>query len=161
MISTLTGPPLSSLTGGTSYPPETHSWWVSGYRDYLSVWASAGIPVLVIRDTPVPRETISSIPDCLAIHGNDATSCSGPRGRWVQPDPLAEAATSLANSRVGVVDLTDLFCDNSQCFAVVGGVVVYFDGSHLTATFARTVAPVLAPYLEAMVHHRPVPTGSQ
>lgn len=154
VVSALTGSPLTSLTGGTSYPPETHSRWVSGYRDYLSVWADAGIPVLVIRDTPVPRETVASVPDCLAIHDNDVDSCSGPRERWVRPDPLAEAAVGMVNPRVQVVDLTELFCDSSQCFAVVGGVVVYFDGSHLTTTFARTMAPVLGPYLEAILQHR-------
>lgn len=30
-----------------------------------------------------------------------------------------------------------------MCRAVVGGVVVYYDGTHLTATYARTLAQPL------------------
>ena len=44
-------------------------------------------------------------------------------------------------------DLTDHICDGETCRAVNGGVITYFDGSHLTATYAHT----LAPYLDAPI----------
>jgi hypothetical protein len=39
--------------------------------------------------------------------------------------------------------MTDYLCDGETCSAAVGGVPVYFDVSHLTATYARTLAPYL------------------
>jgi hypothetical protein len=41
------------------------------------------------------------------------------------------------------VDLNDGICGPDTCAAVVGGVIVYSDGSHLTATYARTLWPLL------------------
>ena len=37
-----------------------------------------------------------------------------------------------------------MFCDAEVCHGVVGGVIAYFDHGHMTATFARTLAPRLA-----------------
>jgi len=52
---------------------------------------------------------------------------------------------------VTTADLTDRICTASRCPAVVGGVLAYFDGSHLTATYSRTLAPYLAgPVREAL-----------
>ncbi|HZE67761.1 MAG TPA: SGNH hydrolase domain-containing protein, partial [Sporichthyaceae bacterium] len=59
------------------------------------------------------------------------------------PDPVGEAVAALRDRRLRVVDLDDHICGRTECAGAVGGVVVYFDGSHLTATFARTLAPYL------------------
>lgn len=40
------------------------------------------------------------------------------------------------------------FCEDGKCYRVIGGVVVYFDGSHISATYARTLAPYMAGPLE-------------
>ena len=47
-----------------------------------------------------------------------------------------------------LVDLTDHICGPTVCSAVTGGVITYFDASHLTATYAATLAPYLAPVIE-------------
>jgi hypothetical protein len=57
------------------------------------------------------------------------------------------AVRSVDDPDVVALDLNDHICTDHTCPAVVGGVVVYFDGSHLTATYARTLAPYLAPAL--------------
>jgi hypothetical protein len=33
------------------------------------------------------------------------------------------------------------FCTSTVCPAVIGSVVAYFDASHMTATYSRTLAP--------------------
>ena len=40
-----------------------------------------------------------------------------------------------------VVDLTRYYCTATVCPAVIGGVVVHRDPTHLTNTFAKTLAP--------------------
>ena len=44
---------------------------------------------------------------------------------------------------VTVLDLNDLICEPAVCSPVVGNVLVYWDGSHIGATFMRTLAPEL------------------
>jgi hypothetical protein len=77
--------------------------------------------------------------------------CSGPRSRWVPDDPLAQAVREAGRDSLSVVDLNDHLCDGDVCLPVVGGVTVYSDASHMTATFARTLAPYLdRPLAEAV-----------
>jgi hypothetical protein len=45
--------------------------------------------------------------------------------------------------KVRIVDLSDYFCDVRLCYPVIGNVLVYRQLDHLTATYARTLAPIL------------------
>jgi hypothetical protein len=98
--------------------------------------------VLVIRDTPIAG---FNIPDCVAAHADDTSACDGARSAWVTPDPLVAAADRVDSPDVRTVDLNDHFCDDDTCYAVLGGVLVYFDHMHAGATFIGTVAPYLRP----------------
>lgn len=117
-----------------------------GYDAYLKEWLDRGVNLLVIRDDPLPLATIGSPPDCVAKHQGDFDKCSAPRSAWVRPDPLVEAARDTGSSNVSVADLTDYFCDD-RCYSVIGRAMVYFDATHITATYARTLAPYLEPYV--------------
>ncbi len=112
-----------------------------GYQQILERWTRAGLRVVGIHDTPAPGR---QVPDCVAAHLDHLAACDGPRDKWVPAEPLAEAADRLGSPQVSMVDLTDHICTDTVCPAVVGDVVVYFDGSHLTATYNRTLAPYLA-----------------
>ncbi|MGQ0468133.1 MAG: acyltransferase family protein [Sporichthyaceae bacterium] len=155
VISQFTGGLAKGLVdAGPAYPPRTHDHWVAGYRDYLATWVRAGVPVLVLRDVPMPRTTLASVPDCLSAHRSNFAACSGARSTWVRPDPLVEAATSLRSPLASSADLTDWMCDAQRCFGAIGTVPVYFDSTHLGATFATTMAPVVAPYLDSALRTR-------
>jgi hypothetical protein len=122
-----------------------------GYRSYLRRWAQSGARVLVIKDVHAPPKKLGRIPDCLADHERKPSACTwaldtktpkNPQAyRWV--DPLARAARELGDPRVDVISMDDVLCPGGTCRPVIGGVVVFFDASHLTATYARTLAPVL------------------
>ena len=66
--------------------------------------------------------------------------------------PRAQALGSLnglapavaATPGAHYVDLTNFFCDPTNCLPVIGHVVVHVDFDHMTATFARTLSPFLA-----------------
>ncbi|MBX3097973.1 MAG: acyltransferase [Salinibacterium sp.] len=115
---------------------------VDGYTSVLTAWADT--PVLVIRDAPLPG---FDIPECVATKG--LGECDGSRDTWVTPDPLAVAAQRLAQPGLSSVDLENLFCSDLTCYSVIGGVLVYVDYSHFGSTFARTLAPYLAPALDS------------
>lgn len=118
--------------------------YTAGFRKSLDSLASTGVPVVVIRDTPIPIDGgIDSVPDCVALHSDDRGACSGPRAAWLPADPSIAAARQLRDRGVSVADLTDAFCGATTCWGTVGGVIVYSDGHHVTSTYARTVAPRL------------------
>ncbi|MGQ0467866.1 MAG: acyltransferase family protein [Sporichthyaceae bacterium] len=116
-----------------------------GYREFVKQWLDSDKKVLVIRDTPLPDATIESVPDCLAQNGKNPAACSGPREKWMRPDPLADAAKDIKDKRVSVANLSDWFCSEARCPSVIGRATVYFDASHMTATYSRSLAPVLQP----------------
>jgi hypothetical protein len=52
---------------------------------------------------------------------------------------------------VTAIDTTPYFCDRTFCHALIGGVVVYFDEHHLTATYAVTLARAVGPQLAGLL----------
>jgi hypothetical protein len=118
------------------------------YADTLRAITSSGTRVLVLRDVP---SAVTSAPDCVAAHLDDVTACSHPVSQAVPADPLFDAATADTSGLVSTLDLTDRFCRDGVCHAVLGGLIAYFDHGHLTTTFARTLVPDVGPALERAV----------
>jgi peptidoglycan/LPS O-acetylase OafA/YrhL len=99
----------------------------------------AGIPVLVVRDTPAMG---SDVPDCVARHPGALERCEVPRDVALPSnDPVLAAARGTRGVRLA--DLGAFICDGDRCPPVVGGVLVYRDDNHLTATYTKTLAPML------------------
>lgn len=117
-----------------------------GYARVLGGIADAGIPVLAIRDTPAPGR---DIPDCVASKHDHYDACSGRRATWLPPDPVTDVVAAADSPLLRLADLTDRFCGRTECRAVNGNVITYFDGHHITATYAHTLAPYLEPALLA------------
>lgn len=116
--------------------------WRRGYERYLKVWAEQDRNVLVVRDSPVPR---ASVPECLQRNPTRYSVCAGVRSKWLPPDPLVEAAKAVGSERFHIADLSRYMCTPDQCPAVIGGMLVYRDGSHLSATWIRAFGGFLEP----------------
>jgi hypothetical protein len=138
---------ISVGAAGKSFE-ESGQLYSDGMEDVLRQWDSAGLRVLVLRDTPAPS---TSIPDCLAQHPDDLSACDGPRDEWLPEDQSESAVERVGSSRITWLDLTSHICPTEKCGAVIGGVVTYFDGSHLTATYAGTLDRYLGPPLRRLV----------
>lgn len=117
---------------------------IAGYRSYLESWSDHGTPILIIRDTPYPGNTLKNIPDCVSVAKDANAECSGTRDSWTWMDPLASAAQEMDRTNVRVLDPTEYFCPTDVCPAVIGDTIVYFDASHITATYAQSLAPLLS-----------------
>ena len=126
-----------------------------GYTSYLTRWSEAGTNILVVEDTPFPHRTVVSVPDCLARHRTDQAACAGTPHDWRRLDPLYDVATSLGLPGVSTLAVDRYFCTESTCPAVIGSVVVYFDGSHMTATYARSITPFVEPEILAALERSP------
>ena len=120
----------------------------AAYTRTIDGFTAAGSRVLVLRDTP---NMGGSVPDCLATSPDGARGCAVPRATGLEVDPLGLAAAADGSGKVGMLDVTDLLCDDSSCHAVIGGVIVYFDHGHMTATFARSLAPTVATAVDGVL----------
>jgi hypothetical protein len=101
-----------------------------------------GAELLLIRGTPRPGEHVD---DCLAA-GNHPDQC-GPTTEHIAPDnPLEQVPIPDGAHHI---DLLEHVCpegmttDSDNCPAVVGNVVVWYDGSHLTNQYVATMTPII------------------
>ena len=127
--------PAKVITTGTV--SDGHGEFVPpGYVDQWRRLDRAGIEVVALRDTarwgwhPV---------DCLWSTDGDDRRCEVARARSLATTNPLDAVPDLPGN-VASVDLTNRLCSADTCPAVIGDRVVYWDYSHLTATFARSLA---------------------
>jgi hypothetical protein len=99
----------------------------------------AGIPFATIQHTPWQ---LHDVPTCLSTAGGTVSKCSGARDKVRRDGALRVAARTY--EEIKVLDLEDVLCVGEVCPVVIGNVLVYRDFHHLTATYARTLAPALA-----------------
>lgn len=125
-------------------------WPAEVVRSAMQPLLDAGKEVVVLRAVPTTNGVTPDgrvglrevkMPDCIAASRAEDDPCAGPRAARVVLDSITEGVRGLPGARV--VDLTHHFCDPARCHGVIGGVVVYADGSHLTGTFSRSLAPFL------------------
>jgi peptidoglycan/LPS O-acetylase OafA/YrhL len=109
-----------------------------GLRRTWHELSRAGIEIAVMRHTPVQSR---SVLECLSSADASIEKCSATRERALVGGPMDVAARD--NPEVRLIDMTDQFCSAPLCPVVIGNVLVYSDGHHLTATYARTLAPML------------------
>lgn len=120
---------------------------------YVAKWrqiASLGIDVLAVRDTPWH---LSPPGECVDVFGAANPRCQRPRALvFARDDPSTQV--EVVPLRFRRIDLTDRFCDEENCPPVVGHIQVYRDKHHLSATFAASLGPALAPHLRAWIDGR-------
>ena len=117
---------------------------ISGLEEAWSTVIDQGIPVLAIKDSPMP---IAKVIRCLEI--NAPKDCTLPRTEAFLFDPQIQAVERLNNELVTLVKFDDVYCDKTKCFSVIGIAIVYRDANHLTSTFTRTLARFLSPSIQS------------
>ena len=117
----------------------------AGFAEAWSTQAQ-GAPIVTIVDNPDLDDDPNK---CLRL--NAPGDCAVPRNDVLsETDAAAEAARSMP-SQVTLLDFTDTFCDDDECFAVISGANVYRDQDHLTVTFAGTMGPFIGDALAAAI----------
>lgn len=124
-------------TGAATFRPD-----VEGLRGAALARMIERLPgrVVVIADTPAWN---LDVPSCLSSHARDIRACAMPRKLALSGGILARERAATRATGAGLVNLTRAICDADPCPAVVNGRIVLRDSHHLTATFARSLAPVL------------------
>jgi hypothetical protein len=116
---------------------------VDGLVDAWESVVDTGARLLVVKDNPLPIDENLS---CLELAaGNLEDACTLPVEDALKWDVQVPAFAAIDDPDVAFVDLDDAYCWDGSCRAVAGGAQVYRDrDGHITATWARSLAPVIA-----------------
>jgi peptidoglycan/LPS O-acetylase OafA/YrhL len=137
------------MSGDTEYTPfgpggeelsgdEAAEAMEAGYLRTLRRIEAAGPHTVVIRDNP---SSIEDVPSCVSEDIQHLGRCAFPRRKeW---DREYDVRAAKASPETHLVDFIGDICPGEVCRAVIGNALTYRDKDHLTATFARTLEPML------------------
>jgi hypothetical protein len=115
---------------------------VTGMRASWAKITAAGAKVLVIADTPSPDFDIDQ---CVDDHRDDLTQCTYPKSiRTGRGGYTTQALAVTGQPNVTLLDFYDIICPMPRCWPVIGTVLIYRSGSHITASYVRTMTPRIA-----------------
>ncbi len=135
---------MADLRSGFVDAPER----IPGYAESVAKVRASGAEVIWLADVPL-ADTIYTRrdgPQCLEAFGQ----CTNPVSRALAASVVTEKVQQLVPD-LPVIETRSQFCDDAQCYAALGGVSVYFDGSHLTGTYSRSLGQWLARELRTCI----------
>jgi hypothetical protein len=114
--------------------------WAQGLERTISAIQATGAQVVLIADTP----QLGVIPDeCLADHRDAIERCLQQAADVVDATYAQLEQQVATDTSARLLSLTDVICPDGVCPLVFGTTPVYRDDQHLTATFARSLSPVI------------------
>lgn len=118
-----------------------------GAKSFQLAWQpliDRGTKVVAVRDVPLMVGAL----ECLQRNLKNAAYCAMPADREVLGnDSLFNAAKTTDG--VYAIDLTPTICPDDVCQIALNGYTVMRDHGHLTASFAKSLAPIIENELEA------------
>ncbi|WP_077940082.1 MULTISPECIES: acyltransferase family protein [unclassified Micromonospora] len=129
---------------------EANKGMAEGLRATWRSVTAVGATVVVLRDSPYLTR---NAPECVAANPRKLTRCATDRESALGPGGGAAQESAAAGQRnIHLVDLNDAICPVDPCAAVIGGVLIYRDSNHLTATYTSTLAPRLRDRLVTLLN---------
>ena len=113
-----------------------------GWATTLRALTRSAGSVVLLRDTPDMGRDVAG---CVSAHMSNLLACSTPRSIAIAANQSDQQAQEILGTlpHLHYLDMNDYVCPGARCPAVIGNVLVYRDKDHLTATYMRTLAPVL------------------
>lgn len=126
--------------GDLSVNDERANLWEAGMLRTVAILKSSGARVLLLSDTPL---SIYDVPNCLSTHMSSILACATPADMAFSLDWLAREADVAVKAAIDWINPTTWICSSDPCSPLSGNKLIYIDGGHLSATFARTLEPPL------------------
>ncbi|MFD3684362.1 acyltransferase family protein [Nocardiopsis sp. NPDC058631] len=123
---------FTSSTRASPAGETVHDGFVERWRQLDAL----GIDVIGVRDLP-RRDSAGA--EC--VESRPLEECVSPAD-YSQDDTDPASVADLPGN-VTLVDLTEYVCPERRCDAVIGNVLVFWDHSHMTATYSATLGPVM------------------
>lgn len=137
--------PKHRIAGKEKQSPQSQAGDIA--RGMAKIWAAleGNTQILVIRPTPWQ---LTLVRDCVANNVAPYEACVGEESRVLTNNALSVLAKTAGYP---LLDFTDMFCRDGRCPPIIGNIFVYRDAHHITASYIRTLAPVLAEKLDLRV----------
>ena len=119
--------------------------WDAALGRSLSDLARTAHDVVLIGDTPHSKTADPAT--CLSAHLSNALACATPLPAATAPARLDAERQVAERAGATFIDPTEWLCPSVPCPAIVGGLLVYRDGGHMTRTFSTALAPYLSAVL--------------
>lgn len=111
--------------------------WRAGMQRTVGKLKLASPHVIYIGDAP---QSLVDPPVCLSAHLKNALDCATPLARAIQSDWLAQETAMTIQEGISFIDPGLWICPTSPCPVLLGNLLIYMDGGHLTATFSAALA---------------------
>jgi peptidoglycan/LPS O-acetylase OafA/YrhL len=116
--------------------------WQDGVGAIFQFLEKHASRVVFLSDSPT---MLQLVPDCVAAHSNDVTSCVTPARRaTLFPAVKAEEKAIAQQDGVTYIDPFSWFCAPTGCPAIVGQYILYQDNSHMVPAWSEFLEPMLA-----------------
>ena len=125
-----------AAVAGSGSSAGTSEAMVAGLEERWGQLRDAGITVAAIANNAAPDDEVY---ECVAQHPDALSTCAF---EATYPTREVQSAAARATGAV-VLDLSELICPGGKCPAVIGDVLVYRQGSHLTRTYVSTLTEPL------------------
>lgn len=124
-------------------------WAEDPVEGFVQAWEELPAPVMVIADNPA-MQPADGTTTCVVENYPETERCARDKHRALPTDHQLPAVEQSQEQgmKVGLVDLTEAYCTDDECPPVIGNVMVYRDPHHVTATYAQTLAPLVAERIE-------------
>lgn len=135
------------VLGSTFTYDFTQAQWISGTRHVLDILTGNAKRIYLMRSTPALS---FDGPGCLAPRSKlfdmlvGSSRCTSRADSKLSDDVYASLQAAAAPfHNVRLIDMTRSVCPDGVCHAELDGKIVFRDGQHMTASFARSLAPAL------------------
>lgn len=130
--------------------------WRAGMKRTVDQLKLASKNVLYIGDAP---QSLVDPPVCLSAHPKNALACSTPVAKAIQFDWISQETAMTSEEGISFIDPGLWICPTSPCPVILGNLLIYMDGGHLTATFSAALASRLRTAI-SIATGIPLPTPS-
>jgi peptidoglycan/LPS O-acetylase OafA/YrhL len=123
---------------------------VAGLESYWQQLRDAGVTVVGLADTP---QTGGEVYTCVANNfEDDVSKCAYDRKTGIADSGVSVQRTAAEKAKIPFIDLTNFICpEGKTCPPIIGNILIYRQGSHITKTYVESLAPVLGSALESAV----------
>jgi hypothetical protein len=111
--------------------------WRAGMQRTIDKLKLASPHVIYIGDAP---QSLVDPPVCLSAHPKNALECATPLAKAINNDWIAQETAMTIQEGISFIDPGLWICPTSPCPVILGNLLIYMDGGHLTATFSAALA---------------------
>jgi peptidoglycan/LPS O-acetylase OafA/YrhL len=117
-------------------------YWVAGYQSTISNLQKFSDKIMIINDTP--HSGTPTALDCLGKNLNNPNNCDLNYSESVAPFDRKTSLDKIGvQYSIPIVDPIPWLCSNLVCPAVLDGIAVYADSSHMAARMSADLASLL------------------